>query len=174
MNPVSYARYLSSHSTTALAKRLDVSRQYISRLEQGLYDKPNKVLLDWTTSTLNKSLDKPVTNTAVENLYREWQWQKRESTKVNMSLLPCSVTEHDKVRQQVENKGATIIYYHRIFRQWRQDYWVSPHAFCVDMCLHPSPVVDYEEGLTHTMPNNLKKVMLELGLIGEGFKTSER
>jgi transcriptional regulator with XRE-family HTH domain len=168
MNPVSYARYLSSYSTTALAKKLEVSRQYVSRLEQGLYDKPNKKLVDWTFQVLSKSNSDLIEHEQIEILYREWQWSKRESTKANLALRPCSVTEFDRVRQ------PGIVYYYKIFRQWREGYWISPHAFCVDMCLHPSPVVDYEEGSTHTMPNNLKTVMTRLNLIGEGFKTNER
>lgn len=172
MNPISYARYLSSYSTTRLAKNLGVSRQYLSRLEQGLYDKPNKEVINWTTETLNKSLDKPVTPAAIEQLYREWQWQQRESIKLNKALLPVAITDFDRVAQPSFREHG-IIYYHRIFRQWRGDYWPSAHAFCVDMCLHPSPVTEYEEGQTITMPSQLKKVLLELNLIGEGFKTSE-
>jgi predicted transcriptional regulator len=168
MNPISYARNLTDFSTTALAKRLDVSRQYISRLEQGLYDKPNKILLDWTTEALNRSLAKPVNAEQVEQLYREWQWQKRESTKESRVLSPCRVTDYDKVAQ------PEIIYYHKIFRQWRRDFFVSPHEFAVELCLHPSPVVDYEDGNTHSMPTGLKSVMNRLNLIGEGFKTNER
>jgi transcriptional regulator with XRE-family HTH domain len=170
MNPVSHARYLSTYSTTALAKKLKVSRQYISRLEQGLYDKPNRELLNWTADVFNKSLDedKQVGPEAIEQLYREWQWQHRESAKMNLSIRPCEVTEFDKVRQ------PNIMYYHKVFRQWREDYWGSTHSFCVDMCLHPSPVVDYEEGHTHSMPNGLKGVMGQLGLLGNGFKTGER
>lgn len=168
MNPVSYARYLSTYSTTALAKNLGVSRQYLSRLEQGLYDKPNTKVIEWTRDTLNKSLDSPVTSSAVEQLYREWQWQKRESIKMNKALRPLEITVYDRAKQ------PDVIYYHRVFRQWRNDYWTTAHAFCVDMCLHPSPVAEYEEGLTHTMPNNLKKVLNELHLIGEDFKTHER
>lgn len=168
MNPISYARNLSSYSTTSLAKNLSVSRQYISRLEQGLYDKPNKVLLNWTADTINKSLEKEVTPENVEQLYKEWQVEKRRGTKADKSLRPCSVTEFDRVRQ------PKIMYYHKIFRQWRSDYWNTAHSFCVDMCLHPSPVVDYEEGNTHTMPTGLREVLQSLGLIGDGFKTSER
>src|SRR5688572_2105305 len=108
MNPVSYARYLSSLSTTRLAKNLGVSRQYLSRLEQGIYDKLNKETLNWTVQTLNKHLDKPVSHGAVEQLYREWQWQKRESCKMNKHLMPVSVTEFDRVKQ------PEIIYYHKI------------------------------------------------------------
>lgn len=170
MNPISYARHLSTCSTTSLAKRFNVSRQYISKLEQGLYDKPSKDLLAWTAEILNKNLDedRKVTSAIVEQLYREWQWQKRESVKMSKVLRPCIITEFDRVRQ------PNIMYYHKIFKQWREDYWDTTHSFCVDMCLHPSPVFDYEGGRTHTMPNTLKKVMLQLDLIGKGFKTSER
>lgn len=169
MNPISFARNSSSYSTTALAKKLEVSRQYISRLEQGLYDKPNKVLLEWATETINKSYNNEIITTeAVEQLYREWQVEKRQGIKIDKSLRPCSVTEFDLVRQ------PGVVYYHKIFRQWRNDYWPTTHRFCVDMCLHPSPVVDYEEGTTHSMPNALKGVLQTLGLLGEGFKTGER
>lgn len=168
MNPVSYARHLTTFSTTALAKRLSVSRQYLSRLEQGLYDKPNGTLTSWTASVLNKHLDKPVSAADVEEAYQQWQWEKRNSVKKNLVLRPCSVTEYDRVRQ------PEIIYYHRVFKMWREGYWTSTHAFCVDMCLHPSPVTDYEEGNTQSMPSNLKAVMRGLNLIGEGFKINER
>jgi len=173
MNPVTYARYLSTYSSTKLAKNLGVSRQYLSRLEQGLYDKPNKEVVDWTTETINSHLDKPVTGEMIEQLYREWQWQQRESVKLNKALLPVAITDYHRVAQPSFREHG-IIYYYQAFRQWREDYWVSAHAFCVDMCLHPSPVAEYEEGSTITMPNQLKKVLTELHLIGEGFKTSER
>lgn len=179
MNPVAYARYLSSISTTRLAKELGVSRQYISRLEQGLYDKPNPKLVQWTRDVLNKHVENPLSHGAVEQLYREWQWQKRESVKLNKALRPLTITQYDLVRQPVimDASGSVtsgVVYYYKIFTQWRNDYWTTSHNFCVDMCLHPSPVAEYEEGLTHTMPNNLKKVLNELKLIEESFKTNER
>lgn len=173
MNPISYARYLSAYSTTALAKKLEVSRQYISRLEQGLYDKPNAQVLKWTAEILNKNVESPLSSSAVEQLYKEWQWQQRESAKLNKVVRPLVVTEYDKISQPAFRESG-LVYYHPIFKQWREGYWVSAHSFCVDMCLHPSPVVDYEEGNTHTMPNQLKKVLTQLQLVGEGFKTSER
>jgi transcriptional regulator with XRE-family HTH domain len=176
MNPVSYARYLANISTNALAKKLGVSRQYISRLEQGIYDKPNKELLNWTVSTINRNTptEKHVSHKAVEQLYKEWQWQKRESCAMSKSLRPVEVTEWDIVRQKAQNRQDDLIYYHQIFAQWRGDYWTTTHAFCVDMCLHPSSVTDYEEGNTVTMPKNLRDVLLQMKLIGEGFKTGER
>lgn len=173
MNPVTYARYLHSGSTTKLAKSLGSSRQYLSRVEQGLYDKPNQKVLDWATETLNHHLDKPVTSDAVLQLYKEWQWQQRESVKLNLALRPLEVTEHDLVSQP-SFRHDNVVYYHKVFTQWRGDYWHSSHAFCVDFCLHPGPVAEYEEGSTITMPNQLKKVLGSLNLIGSGFKTSER
>jgi transcriptional regulator with XRE-family HTH domain len=175
MNPISYARYLSTYSSTsALARELGVSRQYLSRIEQGIYDKPNQELLEWAATTINKASGKDFEASDVEQLYREWQWQKRESAKLNKALRPVTVTEYDLVKQRAINGTDAIVYYYRIFTQWRSDYWLTSHAFCVDMCLHPSPVAEYEEGKTHTMPNTLKKVLIELELIGEGFKTHER
>lgn len=170
MNPISYARYLSTHSSTSLAKKLGVSRQYISRLEQGLYDKPNDKLLSWATEQLNKHLaeDKQTNNEAVQQLYREWQWMHRESSKMSHIIRPLEITEYHKARQ------PNVMYYYKIFAEWRSDYWISTHAFCVDFCLHPSPVVDYEEGNTRSMPTSLKEVMGKLGLLGSGFKTNER
>lgn len=175
MNPVSYARYLANISTTQLSKRLGVSKQYISRLEQGLYDRPSKVMLDWTVATINRntSVDKHVTPSAVEQLYREWQWQKRESCKMDKALRPLVVTEYDRVIQRSQNQHSELFYYHKVFLQWRSDYWPSNHAFCVDMCMHPSAITDYEEGNSQKMPNTLKTVFSQMGLIGEGFRTNE-
>lgn len=170
MNPVSYARYLSTYSTTALGKNLGVSRQYINRLEQGLYDKPNDKVLKWATETINKHLaeDDQTNPKAVEEFYRNWQWQHRESTKASLIIRPLVVTEYDQIKQ------PDVMYYYRIFKQWREDYFVSSHAFCVAMCLHPTPIADYEEGNTSKMPSNLKECLTRLGLLGANFKTNER
>jgi len=173
MNPITYARYFSSYSSMALSRKIGVSRQYLSRVEQGLYDKPNEKLLSWATETLNSHLDKPVTSDAVMQLYREWQWQQRESNKLNKAVRPLEVSEHDLVSQP-SFRHHGVIYYHKVFTQWRSDYWNSSHSFCVDMCLHPGPVTEYEEGETYTMPNQLKKVLTNLNLVGTGFVTSER
>lgn len=170
MNPISTARSLSLLSTTGLARKLGVSRQYISRAEQGLYDKPSEALLNWTTSTINRNRpdNQHVTNAGVMQLYKEWQWQKRESAKMDKILRPIDVTDFDRMRQ------PDVMRYHKIFTNWRRDYWETAHSFCVDMCLHPSPVADYEDGQTITMPNSLKKVLTQMNLIGVGFKTGER
>lgn len=175
MNPVAYARYLSTTSATKLSKELKVSKQYISRLEQGIYDSPNENVLKWAAAILNKSSESEVNQKIVEQLYREWQWQQRETQKVQRVLKPVAVTNYDRISQKAAAGGTNdLIYYHTIFSQWLFSYWDTVHGFCVNMCLHPSPVADYIEGRTHSMPNKLRDVMLHLNLIGEGFKTNER
>jgi transcriptional regulator with XRE-family HTH domain len=170
MNPISTARSTSLLSTTALAKKLSVSRQYITRLEQGLYEKPNEDVLNWVTTTINRNRPdgNHITNRAVLQLYKEWQWQRRESTKMDKILRPLEVTDFDRMRQ------PDLVYYYKVFNNWRRDYWPTAHAFCVDLCIHPSPVAKYEEGLTVTMPKTLKLVLKELNLLDDSFKTEER
>lgn len=175
MNPVSHARYLATMSTTKLSRELKVSKQYISRLEQGLYDKPNKTVMNWAATELSKHTDKSITEAQVEMLYRNWQWSQRQSTKENRLLKPVEVTKFDRVSQAAALGGETnVLYYHKIFGQWVGAYWDSVHSFCVQMCLHPSPVAEYIDGATHSMPNKLRDVLIKLDLIGEGFKTNER
>lgn len=174
MNPVAYARYLSTISLAKLSKELKVSKQYISRLEQGIYDKPNETVMKWAAAQLNKHVDQEVNQATVETLYRNWQWQQRESTKANKCLKPVVVTHYDKVSQAAINGSDSVIYYHTIFGQWVASYWDSAHSFCVSMCLHPSPVADYIDGKSLTMPNKLVEVLTRLDLLGKDFKTNER
>jgi len=173
MNPISHARFLASLSTSKLARELNVSKQYISRLEQGIYEKPNQVVAAWAASVLNNNSNRTIGPKTVESLYAKWQWDQRRSTKVNRGLRPVTVTHYDKVSQRAQT-GSDVIYYHKIFGQWVCSYWDSAHSFSVAMCLHPSPVADYMDGATHTMPKKLAEVMSRLDLIGEGFKTNER
>ena len=173
MNPISHARLLAGVSTTKIARELKVSKQYISRLEQGIYETPNKVVASWAASILRKNSSHSIGPETVEALYNKWQWDRRENTKANRGLRPVTVSHYDKVSQRAQN-GSDVIYYHKIFGQWVSSYWDSAHSFCVAMCLHPSPVADYIDGATHSMPKKLAEVLSQLDLIGEGFKTNER
>lgn len=168
MNPIITARSLSLLSTTALSRQLGVSRQYISRLEQGLYDKPSEKVLEWAVATINKNRSDPITVKALTQLYSEWQWQKRESARMDLILRPLEVSEFDRMRM------PDRIFYHKIFKNWRSDYWPTAHAFCVSMCVHPSPVANYEDGQTITMPKTLVQVLSQMNLIGDNFRTAAR
>lgn len=163
-NPISQARSFSPSSTTHLAKELEISRQYLTRAEQGLYEKPNNRILKWTVETLVKN-GVDTTPADVLNDYIKWQWHHRISVKESKMLRPVSINPH---------YNPEIIYYHKLFKDWRELYWKTSHEFCVDMCMHTYPVMEYEEGRVYKMPALLKEVMSRLGLIGEGFKTSER
>jgi transcriptional regulator with XRE-family HTH domain len=160
-------------STTALAKRLGISRQYITRVEQGLYNEPNSDILNWACEVINNSarpeIEAQVNPDSLLQLYREWQWQKRESTKMSRILRILEVTEFDVARQQ-----GNVIYYHKIFGNWRRDYFPTTHALCVELCLHPVPVENYEGGNTRTMPKDIREVLTGLGLLDRSFKTNER
>lgn len=164
MNPITHARSFTIDSTTRLAQKLEVSRQYLTRTEQGLYEKPNKKVIQWTTETLNKNGVK-VTEEEVLNDYLKWQWEHRFEVKDSKSLRPVEINKF---------YNPEIIYYHKVFREWRELYWRTSHEFCVDMCMHSYPVLQYEAGEVYKMPALLKEVLSRLGLIGEGFKTSER
>lgn len=179
MNPISQARHLSTMSSTKLAKELKVSKQYISRIEQGLYDKPNPKIMNWAAETLDRNRNRdsnpyPITTAVVEQLYREWQWQQRESVKQSKLLRPIAVTKYDRISQAAARGGNTIDFrYYPIFGQWVGSYWDSAHSFCVQMCLHPSPVGNYIDGGMYAMPAQLTEVLTKLDLIGEGFKVNE-
>ncbi|MFF5977062.1 helix-turn-helix domain-containing protein [Streptomyces sp. NPDC012769] len=170
MNPIITARSLSLLSTTALARRLNVSRQYINRVEQGLYERPSDDILTWAVNTINRNRpeDNQVTKKAILQLYKEWQWQKRESEKFDLMLRPLSVTEFDRMRQ------PDLIYYYKIFNNWRRDYWPTAHAMAVSLCIHPDPISRYEDGITVTMPKQIRYVLEELKLLDSSFKTGER
>lgn len=176
MNPVAYARFLEVISASKLAKDLGVSKQYISRLEQGLYDNPNGKVMRWTAEVLDKnsSDDVEVNQKIVERMYTEWQWEERNSIKDGRGLQPVEVDRYEIASEAAITGSIDIIYYHRVFAKWLNVYWRSPHEFCVDMKLHPSPVDEYVGGNTYKMPSRLKEVMSRLGLLGKGFKTNER
>lgn len=159
ISPIAKARSLSSYSTTALAKQLEVSRQYLTRTEQGLYEKPNKKVVNWTANQLN------ITPDEVLNQYLLWQWHHRLTVKESKLLRPVTINKFH---------NPDVIYYHKLFRDWRAQYWNTVHEMCVDMCMHTYPVLEYEAGNVYKMPALLKEVMSKLGLLGEGFKTSER
>lgn len=176
MNPVAYARLLEAVSASKLAKELGVSKQYISRLEQGLYDNPNGRVMQWTAEVLDKnsSEDVEVNQKIAERLYNEWQWEERNRIKNDRGIQPLTLDRYEIVSEAALTGSPNIIYYHRVFSNWLHVYWRSPHEFCVDMKLHPSPVDEYIGGGTYKMPSQLKEVLSRLGLLGKGFKTNER
>lgn len=145
-NPVSQARAMEGFSLERLGKVLGVSKQYLSRAEQGNYVKLNRDLLRW----VSRRLDIPVRE--VERQYTAFQSRKRERTARN--LAPAMLA-----RRGSKEPG------HVLFQRWRSGYWSTPIAFAKDMCVNPANVENYEEGITTLMPLLLLDALREVKMI---------
>jgi transcriptional regulator with XRE-family HTH domain len=146
-NPITDARIQMSISMPALAKRLGLSRQYVSKAEQGTYSSLNPALLRWTSNALS------VTVNNVEKRYRMFQKVTRAATieKVDPAKL---------VRRPGDDSPGGVI-----FERWRSGYWTSPTAFSTALCVHPDLIAKYEDGITKSIPKLVKEVLLEHNLI---------
>lgn len=145
-NPITKARLDMALSANALARRLGVSRQYLSRAEQGTYSSLNPALLKWVANAVNIHPD------AIMQRYVLFQKARRHDA--IEKLQP-----HKLIRHQSSDAG------HVIFERWRAGYWTSPLAFSVDFCIHPDLVTKYEEGIQKSMPKQLKAALIENGLL---------
>lgn len=177
MNPISYARNLELLSSGALSKKLKISRQYLNRVEQGLYQEPNKKLLDWAAEILtkNRGSGKPITSDQIMHGYRAWQWEHRRLSKDALAIKPITITDLDRMRQTGRaDAHPSEVQFYKFFNSWREGYWYTVHNFCVDFCLHPDPVNTYEDGESYKMPKQLREVMEKLELVGDGFDVTKR
>lgn len=146
-NPVIDARMQIGINSNALAKKLGLSRQYISQAEQGIYSSLNPSLLRWVSSILD------LHRQTVEQKYVLFQKAKRKAIVEKL--------EPEKLRRP----EGSVKYGHFIFGDWRSNYWSSAVAFAKDFCLHPEIVANYEEGLRPEMPILLKRILVENDLI---------
>lgn len=149
-NPVADARLAQSMSGPALAKRLGLSRQYISRVEQGTYSKLNPALQKWTAEALNINL------AAVSHRYEVFQKASRIATKERFNP------------HKLERHGSSLPG-HVIFERWRSGYWTSPVQFAVAFCVHPDMVQKYEENIVNKMPQQVFEALLEVKLIDNNW-----
>lgn len=145
VNPIVDARVDKSFSANALAKKLGLSRQYISRAEAGTYSSLNPALLKWTSNALD------VTPQTVELLYKKFQRATRRAT--------VEKTGPAKLERHSDAPG------NKLFEHWRAGYWTSPMQFATAFCVHPDSVQKYEEGIQTQMPKPIKEVLIEAGLL---------
>lgn len=146
-NPIVEARLAQSFSGPALAKRLGLSRQYISRAEQGTYSNLNPALLKWVAHAMSFTVE------AVEHRYVAFQKAQRRATIEKVNPLPLT-------RRDGNHSPGGVLFEH-----WRSGYWTSPNQFAVAFCLHPDIVQKYEEGITKAMPKHLKAALIETGML---------
>lgn len=149
-NPIVEARLAMNFSSSALAKRLGLSKQYISRAEQGTYSSLNPALIRWVSNAMNWSPESAVRR------YVQFQHAQRRATVENVNphkLERLNPTE-------TENE---------IFERWRSGYWPSPMAFATGFCVHPDLVTKYEEGISKGMPRQIREILSQHNLIGDNL-----
>ena len=148
-NPIVEARLEKSMTSNMLAKNLGLSRQYLSRAEQGTYTSLNPQLTRWVAQSLS------VHPRSVEDKYRSFQHHKRTATVEELA-------PHILRRNGAEAEHLT-------FERWRNGYWQSPLAFAVGMCLHPDSVQKYEEGIQRGMPQQIKMALEQVKLLDSAW-----
>lgn len=147
VNPVVQARLQMAMNSNALARRLGLSRQYISRAEQGTYSSLNPTLLKWTSDAL------AIDRRWVEKSYANFQSSQRRATVEKIAPVRLERADGDM------SPGGYL------FEKWRSSYWYSVNAFAVDFCVHPNLVTKYEEGDQDNMPKQIKAALEETNLI---------
>jgi transcriptional regulator with XRE-family HTH domain len=145
-NPIVEARLALSLSSSALGKKLGLSKQYLSRAEQGTYSSLNPALLRWVSNAMGW------TNESTLRRYVEFQKLKRQAT-------VDEIAPHRLTRQNSSTPG------NKLFEHWRSGYWVSPMAFANDFCVHPDLVSKYEDGIQKTMPKQIREILLKHNLL---------
>lgn len=146
-NPIADARFECGLSLQRLGKRVGLSRQYLSRAEQGTYSGLNKDLIRFTSEQLQ------ISSREVMRRYEAFQVMTRRRTASN--LRPIILTRP---------RGNTEAGW-KLFEQWRSSYWNSATAFSNAFCVHPEVVRNYEEGGMPGMPEPIKAALLSVALI---------
>lgn len=133
-------------SVTSLAKRIGVSKQYVSRAEHGTYSALNNDLVRFASEKLR------IKPAEFVRRYKEFQHATREHTLGEMN-------------PQILARRGSLAPGNEIFSTWRSGYWRSVVSFCNAFCVHPEIVMKYEEGVRSDMPAPLREILNEVGLI---------
>lgn len=152
LNPITDARVSQHLSINALSKALILDRSYITRAEQGCYSTPGKVLTQYAAKTLELAPQ------GIQSRYLSFQHAKRMATLKSFVDLEGGLERMDI---------PTVKRYepHKVFRNWREQYWPTVTGFCVAMCCHPYSVAQYEDGKIEGMPVQLQDIMHSYNLI---------
>ncbi|WP_190221157.1 helix-turn-helix domain-containing protein [Streptomyces griseosporeus] len=150
MNPITDGRLSKGLSMPALAKRLGLSRQYLSRAEQGTYSSLNPALQKWVANALS------IEPAAVHRRYVQFQKASRRATVERI--------EPTRLNRRMSREPG-----HIIFERWRSGYWSSPTQFAVGLCVHPDMVQRYEEGIQKQMPKQVFDALYENDLIDKSW-----
>lgn len=149
-NPIVAARLEVAITGNMLGKKLGLSRQYISRAEQGTYSSLNPALVKWVANASN------ISTNAVTARYQLFQKMQRQATIEQVD--PHKLERHDSTEAG-----------HKIFERWRSGYWTSSVAFAIAFCVHPDLVTKYEEGIQLKMPKQVSDALKENELLEESW-----
>ena len=151
INPITDGRLQMSLSSQGLAKKLGLSKQYMSRAEQGTYSSLNPALQKWVSNVLNISPE------SVRQRYVKFQQTQRRAT----------VERIDPHHLKANGSEAPYI----TFERWRSGYWTSPMQFANAFCVHPDSVQKYEEGIQKMMPIQIRNALEEVNLLDPSWET---
>lgn len=188
MNPITLARINAGISKSEFSRKVNLSRTWVLRAEEGCYSNPGSKLVNFTCETLMISKSE---------FNRRYQgFQKEVRTKSTELLEPIKV-EHrvdsadldDSVKrvlskttletaikmapvgfmQTSSENPIEITYMHQVFKKWRMGYFNAVIAFSRALCVHPSSVEQYESGSYDSMPVLLMDALKEVKLLDESF-----
>lgn len=146
-NPITTIRFRNGYTAQALAKRLNLSSQYVDRVEQGIYEAPTPKLMEWCVENSAMLEDD------ILEEYHQWRFLKREDTLARLNLKPIS------------RPGSAPANY-MAFKLWREYYWDTSFQCAKSLCVPHTPVANYEE-VGGKMPKPLRETLVYLGLIPE-------
>src|SRR5688572_29538382 len=123
-NPIRKIRTNMNLSQAEFARRVGLTRQYISRLEQGHYAQVSVDVTSWIVSEAG------IIPVHVNFAYHDWQSHKRRTW----------AETHNVEKLKPPLTGA----YYKAFKEWRKTYWSSVEKFCTDLCVNAALVTVYE------------------------------
>lgn len=142
-----------------LAKLAGVTRIAVLRYEQGIYsqlsDKLAKTLSDYHP-------DRPHPRT-IHSLYAADRKARRQVARNLLGVLPILRVSSDPCRSPFYNFRIDVM----AGSSYEGDSNESRMSFCNLLGLHPATVVDYERGLTRTMPAGIREALIEVGFNNE-------
>lgn len=110
----------------------------------------NPALLKWVANAMGFTVN------SVEKRYTQFQKATRRAT--------IEKVDPTKLERKSNTPG------NKLFENWRSGYWSSSNQFATELCLHPDIVQKYEEGITKSMPKQLKAVLIENNLLDANWQ----
>lgn len=141
VNPLALYRANQSWSLDTCARKMDVSPSTIIRTEQGMYNAIPPIILRYLS-------DHHISRDAISHDYHRFQ----SLTRLRTLDGPAFLFWRPDLRAFIEADPVT-----NPFILWREGClrYQSRLAFCKDLCLHPSTVKRYEDGLAERMPGTM-------------------